>query len=309
MSLQGHRARRPIRDGKQRTAITKVKGNAFKRRAASGLATTATPSNLRITPDTQPSPHPLKEPSPAYEAHWPPEKRARAAEGFRRLAESDRACVIECERLGNEIGAGANASEAMYHEMMAQGLERLPGTTVCGIGGEVAVVREQSDCSDNKFKNTLEKPETTSSTASYARMCQAEALGADVLTQALDAAETIQARDSIERMAAHQLAALHAAALKTTARGLELLDRAEKNGSNAQHFQMLNVEGARLLGTAARLMSAFQTGHATIVKLRQGGRQEVKVVHQYVQVTDGGQAVVAGEFSAPGALPGTGCKK
>jgi len=263
----------------------------------------------RITPDSQPSPGEAADQHPASEPHWSPEKRARAAEGFRRLAESDRACATECERRGDEVGAGANAGDAMYHEMMAEGLERLPGTPVCGIGGEIAVVRDQSDSLDNKFKNTLEKPETTSSTASYARMCQAEALGADVLTQALDAAETIQARDSIERMAAHQLAALHAAAMKTIGRGLELLDRAEKNRSNAKLFQILNVEGARLLGAAARLMSAFQTGHATIVKLRQGGRQEVRVVHQYVQVSGSGQAIVAGEVSARGALPGAGCEK
>ena len=53
-------------------------------------------------------------------------------------------------------------------------------------------------------------------------------------------------------------------------------------------------------------MSAYQTGHATIVKLRQGGRQEVKVIHQHVQVSDGGQAVVAGEMATRGALPGEG---
>ena len=86
--------------------------------------------------------------------------------------------------------------------------------------------------------------------------------------------------------------------------GLQLLENADEHRSHAPHFQMLNVEGARLLSAAARLLSVYQAGHATIVKLRQGGRQEVKVIHQHVQVTDGGQAVVAAEVAVPGASPG-----
>ena len=65
------------------------------------------------------------------------------------------------------------------------------------------------------------------------------------------------------------------------------------------------VEGNRILGTAIRLMGAYQNGHATLARIRQGGRQVV--VHQYqnVQVNEGGQAVVTAG-GPRGVLPGDG---
>ena len=70
-----------------------------------------------------------------------------------------------------------------------------------------------------------------------------------------------------------------------------------------------NVDAMRLLGTATRMMTTFQTGLLTLQKLKQKGKQTVVVKHvQVVQVQDGGQAVVAGRIaSEPGAsATGTG---
>jgi hypothetical protein len=53
------------------------------------------------------------------------------------------------------------------------------------------------------------------------------------------------------------------------------------------------VDQARHVHAAARLMTAFQDGAATLAKLRHGGRQQVTVVRQHVQVA-GGQVAVAG---------------
>ena len=41
------------------------------------------------------------------------------------------------------------------------------------------------------------------------------------------------------------------------------------------------------------MMGAFQDGLLTLERIRRGGKQTVKVVHQHVAVGPGGQAVVA----------------
>jgi hypothetical protein len=44
---------------------------------------------------------------------------------------------------------------------------------------------------------------------------------------------------------------------------------------------------------------SFQTGLLTLQKLRMGGRQEVHVIRQEVQVNEGGQALIAGTVPGP----------
>ena len=53
-----------------------------------------------------------------------------------------------------------------------------------------------------------------------------------------------------------------------------------------------SVEAGRMANTAARLMDTFQHGLLALERMRNGGRQVVTV--QHVNVSDGGQAVVAG---------------
>jgi len=84
-------------------------------------------------------------------------------------------------------------------------------------------------------------------------------------------------------MAAHQMAALHTLAMRALGTGERLL---HDNPSDT-------VEGCRVLNTAARLIKAYQEGLATLAKIRSGGRQVVTV--QHVNVSEGGQAVVAGQ--------------
>jgi hypothetical protein len=92
---------------------------------------------------------------------------------------------------------------------------------------------------------------------------------------ALDAANTIQAENSLERMLVHQLAVAHKTAL-------EVLDKA--------FFLNDPLERARLTNLSARLMDTFQRGLLTLQRLRTGGDQTI-VVRQ-VTVTEGGQAIV-----------------
>jgi hypothetical protein len=59
-------------------------------------------------------------------------------------------------------------------------------------------------------------------------------------------------------------------------------------------FQAACVESNRLNNAAARAFSSFQDAALALQRLRTGGKQVVKVIHQQVQVNDGGKAVVAG---------------
>ena len=78
-----------------------------------------------------------------------------------------------------------------------------------------------------------------------------------------------------KKMLAHQLAAVHRVVMYHMA------------FSPSRH----DIAGqAKRLNAVARCMSAYQQGLLTLRKLRQGGHQRISV--QYVNVTDGSQAVI-----------------
>jgi hypothetical protein len=58
-----------------------------------------------------------------------------------------------------------------------------------------------------------------------------------------------------------------------------------------------------LLIVARFWTKTFQSGMLALQKMRSGGQQTVRVVHQHVTVNDGAQAVVAGEMNT-GEHPG-----
>ena len=92
---------------------------------------------------------------------------------------------------------------------------------------------------------------------------------------------------------AHQMAAAHVASMRLFGRAEKELVCTELQGARTRHEAQLSA--SRLFNTAARLMTSFQDGMATLHKIRCGGRQVVTV--QHVQVSDGGQAVVAGNLN------------
>jgi hypothetical protein len=128
--------------------------------------------------------------------------------------------------------------------------------------------------------DTLETPNSISVDASEQRMYLASEAG--VLQSAVDASETAQAGNSLEKMLTHQLAAGHRAAMRLVARV----------GSE----QLPIIEMARLSNAAARMMQVFQEGLLALQKLRTGGKQTVVV--QHVQISEGGQAVIAGSVAS-----------
>lgn len=130
-----------------------------------------------------------------------------------------------------------------------------------------------------RINDTLENPNSITAGASGDRM--SAALGAGVLEPAVDAAMAAQARNSIEKMLCHQLAAAHHTAMRL----IEL-----STNPNLQPGDL-----ARFTAASARLMETYQTGCLTLLKLKNRGRQRVLV--QYVHVGPGGQAVVAGRVA------------
>lgn len=130
--------------------------------------------------------------------------------------------------------------------------------------------------------DTLKNPNMVSVIASEHRLDLAAGVGSRVAESAIDAAESAQAGNSLEKMLCHQMAAMHRAAMKLTARSLD--------------YSSEPVEMARLSNAAARMMQVYQEAFLALQKIRTGGKQTVVV--QHVQVSQGGQAVIAGSMES-----------
>ncbi|MDD2736274.1 MAG: hypothetical protein PHF56_20270 [Desulfuromonadaceae bacterium] len=123
---------------------------------------------------------------------------------------------------------------------------------------------------------TLTHPNSIHLTASLDRLILAEATGYQEMC--IDAADTIAAENSLEKMLAHQMALCHA-------QGMNLVVKAGKTRDENISLKMLY--------TATRFMDIYQKGFDAIHRAKRGNRQTVVVKYQQVNVTDGGQAVIA----------------
>jgi hypothetical protein len=142
------------------------------------------------------------------------------------------------------------------------------------VGGEA--LPDSEDRTLAGVRETLLDGDTIGLDASGARLqlladCDAVAIG-------IDASESINALNSLEKMLAHQMAAAHRFALKH----LALIDRTKDN-----------LEKLRLTNAAARMMDSFQNGMKLLHRIRSGGRQYMVIRH--LKVEQGGQAVIAGK--------------
>jgi hypothetical protein len=194
----------------------------------------------------------------------------------------------EAERLEREADL---ALDPIFHST---------GPVTVGNGGEMAIGTEAM----SQFVDTVrERPDMLAVEASQHRMELADK--ADVLTLAVDAAMTIQAANSVEKMLAHQMAAAHAMAMKAQAEARELLNTYKRTG---YVHQQLSIEAGRMMNASARMMESFQHAMLTLGKIRSGGQQTVVVQHVNVGVGNGGQAMIAGEVKVRGKkrrIPGT----
>jgi hypothetical protein len=176
------------------------------------------------------------------------ESQGRTAEGPKNRAEWAKAIAGEVSK----------RHEARSKEVHVSNGEAIPG-------GAESVLHD-----------TLTVPDLASVEASFERTQLLVQQGSGVAAMGLDAAVSIQAKNSPEKMLAHQLAAVHRVVMEHMAFSPSRHDLAGQ---------------AKRLTAVARCMSVYQQGLLTLRKLRQGGHQRISV--QYVKVTEGSQAVIS----------------
>lgn len=152
-------------------------------------------------------------------------------------------------------------------------------------------VHEHDGAVAQRTKSTIKHPDQVAldASADRKRLLVGQPIE-DVVALGLDVAASVGARNSVEIMLSHQIAALHRA-------GMHALEDAMK--------QTDSIHKSRLLNTAARCMAAVQTAALTLQRLQQGVRQDVHVRH--VHVHEGAQAVIGNvETGGPRPIPGEG---
>lgn len=182
----------------------------------------------------------------------------------------------------------ADELEAKAQQALQIPVEALPSI---GTGGELTISKECAVESPS-LVNTVEKPDNVTAEASRDRLQLT--LGLDCTGLALDAAETIQAGDSLEKMLAHQLAAAHKLAMTFGKKALEYSEKSYRNTFGREEYQV--VEASRMASASARMMDVYQKGILALNKVRTGGQQTVTV--QHVNVSGRGQAMVTGSIKA-----------
>jgi hypothetical protein len=213
-------------------------------------------------------------------------------------AQQHRKAADYMQESGDRIGPRFELAEAerLEHEaeLILDPVMHTTGRVTVGNGGEMAIGTKAM----NPFIDTVrERPDMLAIDASRWRMELASK--ADVLTLGIDAAATIKAENSLEKMLAHQMAAAHAAAMALQVDARELLRMYQRTG---HIHQSLSIEAGRMLNASARMMECFQHGLLTIARVRSGGKQTVVV--QHVSVGDGGRAMVAGQVKVRGKKRG-----
>jgi hypothetical protein len=196
----------------------------------------------------------------------------------------------------DRVKAGLATARAKGALEALEPLAHVTGPITIGRGGEVALADRNS--SPGIIDTVREKQDMVTARASHARL----ALTGDGLLMAVDAADSIKARNSLERMKAH-LAALHRLGMKFAAKAETLLGQLDLgiSGNRPTHeTQAASVEASRCATVAVRAFGGYDDGMLALDRIRRGGKQTVTVVHQNVAVGPGGQAVVAGAVRGGG---------
>src|SRR5262249_26045057 len=149
-------------------------------------------------------------------------------------------------------------------EWLAQArTKQLPSTrTEIGAGGELIDRENRGD----PIVDTVAHPDYVTAEASRDRLGLANEAGSFGLS--LDAADTIQAQDGLEKMLVHQMAVLHRGMMRATARMDEELDAAARGDPNKR--ETANVRACRLAGAISRMSATYQQGLLTLQRKRTG---------------------------------------
>jgi hypothetical protein len=208
--------------------------------------------------------------------------------------------VLAAERVRAEAAASPHQSTTAFDLARADKWEgqartkQLPSTrTEIGAGRELIDRENGWNALGVGVVDTVADPDYVTASASRERLELANEAGS--LDLALDVADSIQPQDSLEKMLVHEMAVLHRGMMKAATRMNEKLYAAA--GRDEGRREAANVRACRLAGAISRLSATYQQGLLTLQRKRTGGNQHVTVkhIHQQVNVTEGGQAVVAGE--------------
>jgi hypothetical protein len=141
-------------------------------------------------------------------------------------------------------GAHWHGSEAREMERAADNTLALPPENVeVGIGGEIVPLGADAREKPGIVDTVRVSPTLSTARASCERMDLAGHAG--VLDLAADAAESIQAANSLEKMLAHQLAAAHALAMKHSERAMAHTRSASQDLFGPSRREYHAVEAAR----------------------------------------------------------------
>ncbi|MCX7178893.1 MAG: hypothetical protein NTX56_09025 [Proteobacteria bacterium] len=179
-----------------------------------------------------------------------------------------RSVAAQLREWGDDAGAETHEGYADQYAGKTAELFDLDTVPIIALG-EVVQARR------SRLTDTLKLPDVAALDASAHRLVLLDRMGNDCAAMALDAAASIKAENSLEKMLAHQLAVAHKTALTLT-------DKAT--------FQPDAEEKARMLNTACRMMATYQRGLLTLQRLRSNGERNSAV--QFVTVAEGGQAII-----------------
>jgi hypothetical protein len=133
--------------------------------------------------------------------------------------------------------------------------------------------------------DTVADPDYVTASASRERLELANEAGS--LDLALDAADTIQGQDSLEKMLVHQMAVLHRGMMKAATHMHEELYAATARDEGRR--EAANVRACRLAGAMARLSATYQQGLLTLQRKRTGHLQQRRRRHRGGSVSPRGR--------------------
>ena len=221
--------------------------------------------------------------------------------GKRREAKINRRIAQEHESIGDELGAEMYFSDADELEQAATVLAARTSMPLVSAG---EVIPEETGTVRNSFiRSTLKTPDTAAMDASVARTDLLLQDDLDIAALAVDAANSVHADNSLEKMLIHQMSAAHQVSMTLMDRASGLIDH---NDNYAGQNDSRNVNAIKMFNSAMRMMNSYQQGLLALNKIRNGGNQTVTI--QHVNVSQGGQAVIGNLASEDCTRQGTNRK-
>jgi len=212
--------------------------------------------------------------------------RTRQAMEQVKSAQIERATASEYLRQGDRVAAQFHSMAADADECRTKELLTLAALPDIHLGEVIPQPTREDPQSLWCARDTLIEPDAPAVDASLNRINLLSGESHDLCGMAVDAANSVHAGNSLEKMLVHQATMAHEMSMRFGGKALAESDP---------------VESARYANASARLMSAFQQSLLTLQRLRTGGSQTVTV--QHVNVGQGGKAVI-GNVQAEGGNRG-----